>query len=31
LMLGGSDYQNAYDLAVAKCRELNQPKKQNAN
>ena len=27
LMLGGSDYQAAYDLAVAKCRELNQPKK----
>ena len=26
LMLGGSDYQNAYDLASAKCRELNQPK-----
>lgn len=27
LMLGGSDYQAAYDLAAAKCRELNQPKK----
>ncbi len=27
LMLGGSDYQAAYDLAVAKCRELSQPKK----
>lgn len=27
LMLGGSDYQAAYELAVAKCRELNQPKK----
>jgi len=26
LMLGGKDYQNAYDLALAKCRELNQPK-----
>jgi len=26
LMLGGSNYQNAYDLALAKCRELNQPK-----
>jgi len=27
-MLGGSDYQAAYELAVAKCRELNQPKKE---
>ncbi len=26
-MLGGSDYQAAYEMAVAKCRELNQPKK----
>ncbi|MCT7951292.1 hypothetical protein NG798_15940 [Ancylothrix sp. C2] len=24
LMLGGNNYQNAYDLALAKCRELNQ-------
>lgn len=28
LMLGGSNYQTAYELAVAKCRELNQPKKE---
>jgi hypothetical protein len=27
-MLGGSDYKAAYELAVAKCRELNQPKKE---
>jgi len=26
LMLGGSDYQIAYDLAAVKCRELNKPK-----
>jgi hypothetical protein len=31
LMLGGSDYQNAIELANAKCRELNQPKTQSAN
>lgn len=31
LMLGGSEYQAAYSLAVAKCRELNQPKIQEAN
>ncbi|MEG4319659.1 MULTISPECIES: hypothetical protein [unclassified Microcoleus] len=31
LMLGGSDYQNAYDLALAKCKELNQPKRKDAN
>lgn len=30
LMLGGSDYQNAYNLALVKCRELNQPKRQDA-
>lgn len=28
LMLGGRDYRAAYELAVAKCRELNQPKKE---
>lgn len=28
-MLGGSDYQTAYELALAKSRELNQPKKGN--
>ncbi len=27
LMLGGSEYQSAYLLATAKCKELNQPKK----
>jgi hypothetical protein len=26
LMLGGSDYQIAYDRAAVKCRELNKPK-----
>ena len=31
VMLGGSDYQNAYDLAASKCRELNQPKKTELN
>ncbi|WP_293339506.1 hypothetical protein [Microcoleus sp. CAWBG58] len=31
LMLGGKDYQNAYDLALAKCKELNQPKRKDAN
>ena len=31
VMLGGSDYQNAFDLAVIKCRELNQPKKPELN
>jgi len=31
LMLGGSDYQNAIELANAKCKELNQPKTQSAN
>ncbi|WP_333119358.1 MULTISPECIES: hypothetical protein [unclassified Microcoleus] len=31
VMLGGSDYQNAYDLAASKCRELNQPKKPELN
>jgi len=31
LMLGRSDYQNAIELANAKCRELNQPKTQSAN
>jgi hypothetical protein len=30
-MLGGKDYQNAYDLAALKCRELNLPKKQDLN
>jgi hypothetical protein len=27
-MLGGSNYQAAYELALAKCRELNKPKKE---
>lgn len=31
LMLGGTDYQIAYDLASVKSRELNQPKKQEPN
>lgn len=31
VMLGGKDYQIAYDRALAKCRELNQPKKPEAN
>ena len=31
VMLGGSDYQNAFDLAASKCRELNQPKKPELN
>ena len=31
LMLGGNEYQNAYELALAKCRELNQPKRQETN
>lgn len=31
LMLGGSDYQNAYNLALAKCQELNQPKRKDAS
>lgn len=31
LMLGGKDYQIAYEQALAKCRELNQPKKSEGN
>lgn len=31
VMLGGKDYQNAYDLAVSKCRDLNLPKKPESN
>ncbi|MGB3266155.1 MAG: hypothetical protein WBA89_19610 [Microcoleus sp.] len=31
VMLGGKDYQNAYDLAATKCRELNQPQKPELN
>jgi hypothetical protein len=31
LMLGGIDYQLAHDRATLKCRELNQPKKQETN
>jgi hypothetical protein len=31
LMLGGSDYQTAYNLALAKCQELNKPQIKDAN
>lgn len=31
VMLGGKDYQSAYELALAKCKELNKPKKEPAN
>jgi hypothetical protein len=31
IMLGGAEYQAAYEEAMAKCRELNKPKNSNAN
>ncbi|MBW4679205.1 MAG: hypothetical protein KME19_03695 [Microcoleus vaginatus WJT46-NPBG5] len=31
VMLGGKDYQTAYNLAVAKCTELNKPRKPQAD
>jgi len=30
-MLGGKEYLTAYEAAVAKCKELNQPQFRNRN